>query len=62
MSLPDRLDLAARATSLSVSDAARLLSAEVRSRRECLQIISSLIDATARLDGDSSQSKQQFAP
>jgi hypothetical protein len=52
MSLPDRLALAARATALSASDVAWLLSADVRSRRECLQIISSLIDATARLDGE----------
>jgi hypothetical protein len=61
MSATEKLELAARAASISISDATWLLNTDVHSRRECLQVMSALIDATARLDGEGRPPSSQFA-
>ncbi|MCA2997606.1 MAG: DUF4350 domain-containing protein [Rhodocyclaceae bacterium] len=52
MSEVERLDYAARLCGLTLNETARLLIANVDSRRECLYVIRWLILLTTRLDGD----------
>ena len=52
MSESERLEYAARLCSLTLNETARLLTANVDSRRECLYVVRWLMLITSRLDGE----------